>query len=507
MNGPGRTPLSQRLSARWSRGWSPTRVGPNEARILFDIAAAAGGALAAMTLVAIAQRRPPVVREWLAALTTTSVFLLVNAAQGLYSRRRTAPVGAKLVGLAGSVAVSGIVAASATGRLFVPVACCLFTLPPVLLARWMAHASRSSAVRLRRLVTDPHSPIAVLGGAGYIGTHTIAELLAHGHRVRVLDRLLYGREPIREFLENPNFALVEGDVTDIARLTEALNGCRAVVHLSGLVGDPACAIDANYTTHTNIVATRMAHEVARALGISRFLFASSCSVYGVADSEVTESSALNPVSHYARTKIESERELLRVIEDDFFVTILRFATVFGHSRRSRFDLVVNLFTAQAMVDGRIRVIGPNQWRPFVHARDLARAVRMALEAPGHLVQSQIFNVGDRRLNHTILDVARVVHAAASRHREVALEVEEQSAADRRNYFVSFERIRRLLGFEASVSLEQGVEEMVERFVDGRYGDYRREAYSNLATTRRAAEEFHDPDEQHRLYAPLWKAES
>ena len=133
-----------------------------------------------------------------------------------------------------------------------------------------------------------NSTVLVTGGAGYIGTHTVAELLSRGYAVRVLDRLMYGTDPLREFVGHPQFKLIEGDVTDIAKLTEAVNGCRSVVHLAGLVGDPACAVDPDYTIHTNIVATRMAHDVAHSLGVSRFIFASSCSVYGMADTEVDE---------------------------------------------------------------------------------------------------------------------------------------------------------------------------------------------------------------------------
>jgi nucleoside-diphosphate-sugar epimerase len=318
---------------------------------------------------------------------------------------------------------------------------------------------------------------------------------------------MYGTEPLQDFIGHPRFRLIEGDVTDIGKLTEVLNGCRAVVHLSGLVGDPACAVDPEYTVHTNIVATRMAHDVAHSLGVTRFIFASSCSVYGLVESEVDERSALNPVSLYARTKIDSERELLRSTPDNFFVTVLRFATVFGHSRRPRFDLVANLFTAQAMVEGRIRVIGPHQWRPFVHVRDLARAVVLSLEAPETLVQSQVFNVGDARLNSTILSLAETVQTVVSERRPVAIAVEEQGDADRRNYFVSFEKIRRLLGFEATVTLADGVREMAAEFAANHYDDYRMALYSNVATTRVAVEEFRDPEEQGRLYGPLGRASS
>jgi nucleoside-diphosphate-sugar epimerase len=477
-------------------------LGPNEARVLFDVAGVVWASVATVLLGSLVPasgvRSPP----WGAILLQSAAFFAANTAMGLYSRHRAAPVPFRLRRLV----IAGVVACGAglvVGRdLFASVAWGALLLPPVLLARWIAGVARSSALPMRRLVTAPHAPIAVLGGAGYIGTHTVAELLSRGHAVRVLDRLMYGTDPLRDFLAHPQFRLIEGDVTDIAKLTEAINGCRAVVHLAGLVGDPACAVDPDYTTHTNIVATRMAHDVAHSLGVSRFIFASSCSVYGMADAEVDERGALNPVSLYARTKIDSERELLRTTPDHFFVTILRFATVFGHSRRPRFDLVANLFTAQAMLEGRIRVIGPHQWRPFVHVRDLARSIVLALDAPEDVVQSQIFNVGDARLNRTILQLAESVRDVVSARREVAITVEEQADGDKRNYAVSFDKIRTLLGFEATVTIEDGVREMADQFAAGRYADYRTAEYSNVATTRLAVEEFHDPDEQARLYGPI-----
>ena len=208
------------------------------------------------------------------------------------------------------------------------------------------------------------------------------------------------------------------------------------------------------------------------------------------------------MSLYAHTKIDSERELLYAVRDDFFVTVLRFATVFGHSRRPRFDLVANLFTAQAMTEGGITVTGPQQWRPFVHVRDLARAIVHVLEAPAAVVQSQVYNVGARRLNATIGQLGELVADVAREFRgPVTITVREQAPQDRRNYLVSFEKIRRHLGFEVETWLADGIREVARRFADGSYRHYRDEVYSNVATTLRAVEHFYDPLQSQRLYAP------
>jgi nucleoside-diphosphate-sugar epimerase len=312
---------------------------------------------------------------------------------------------------------------------------------------------------------------------------------------------MYGRESLAEFLHNPNFELIEGDVTNIAKLTVAARNASAVVHLGGLVGDPACALDAQFTRHANVVATRMAKDVAISLGVSRFVFASSCSVYGVSDREVDEAGNLSPVSLYAQTKIDSERELLWNPPDGFFVTILRFATVFGHSRRPRFDLVANFFAARALTDGVIPVLGPQQRRPFIHVQDLARAIVAVLRADLYTVQSQIFNVGDQRLNMSIMQLAETVQKLVRPYRDAKITVNE-NPEDMRSYAVSFEKIRLKLGFEAGTLMEEGITEIVANLRAGKYRDYRDLIYSNVLTTSKALADFHSPAEMARLYGPL-----
>jgi nucleoside-diphosphate-sugar epimerase len=381
--------------------------------------------------------------------------------------------------------------------LWVPFSWALLALPRIFL-----NLSNKVATRgfVRRTIQG-RGPVLIVGGGGYIGTHVVTELLAAGFSVRVLDRLLYGKEPVAAFLGNPLFELVEGDATDLMKLIPAMEGASAVIHLAGLVGDPACAVDEAFTRHANVVATRIVKDMALTYGVERFIFASSCSVYGLNDEEVDETSPLNPVSLYAKTKIDSEKELLLCQVDDFCVTILRFATVFGHSKRPRFDLVGNLFTAQAFTDGKITLIGPQQWRPFVHVRDLARAIVITLKAKPEIVRNQIFNVGDRRLNMTIGQLCESVREIVSRERPVEV-VTITEAKDLRNYAVSFEKIETRLGFSAATMLEEGIREIVENFKAGNYANYRNEGYSNLEMTRKALHDFKDPIQSARLYSPI-----
>ena len=491
------------IRARVARGWSLSTLGPNEARLLFDASTAFAGLVAALLFVAAFVPARISLRQSAALGFAPVLFILWNGLAGLYTRFRIASWRRKavvLVGTVGATSVSCLVLGAAMSGV---VLWGLIVAPPVILARaFVAFPFTRHGSLVTTLVAHRHGPVVVLGGAGYIGCETVGLLLHRGYQVRILDRLMYGREPIAEFLGHPRFELIEGDVTDITKLTSAARNASAVIHLAGLVGDPACAVDPDFTRHTNIVATRMAKDVAQSLGVYRFLFASSCSVYGVSDTEVDELSALNPMSFYARTKLDSERELLHAVRDDFFVTVLRFATAFGHSRRPRFDLVANLFTAQAMIEGRITITGPQQWRPFVHVRDLARAIVHVLEAPANVVQSQVYNVGDRRLNATIGQLGELVADVAREFRgPVTITVHEQAAEDRRNYLVAFEKIRRHLGFEVETELRDGIREMAQRFADGSYQHYRDEVYSNVAMTLRAVEHFYDPLESERLYAP------
>jgi len=491
-------PILNLIRIRLGRGLTIRSIGPNEARILFDAIAGFVSAIAAVSFCRLFRAAPIELREIAFAVTLPLLFIFFNLTLGVYSRFRLALARVKALVLCTSVGLSGLAGWAAFRELWPIVLWAMLLTGPVVLARLLLslHAGRHRV--LTRIVVNRRGPVLVMGGAGYIGSHTVDLLLKSGHEVRVLDRMMYGGAALADFRSHPRFALIEGDVTDISKLTAAVRDCSAVVHLAGLVGDPACAVNPEFTRHANIISTRMAREVAEAMGVHRFIFASSCSVYGVSEKEVSETDSFNPVSLYAQTKIDSEKELLQVVRDDFFVTVLRFATVFGHSRRPRFDLVANLFTAQALANGLITVIGPQQWRPFIHVRDLARAIVMVLDAEPRVIQSQIFNVGDKRLNFTLLQLAEKVRDVCRRHRDVSISVSE-NAADRRNYAVSFQKIHSLLGFEASTLLEPGIEEMAAALSTHQY-NYLEQVYSNVAMTTRALSEFQN--DQSHLYAPL-----
>src|SRR5208282_471574 len=175
---------------------------------------------------------------------------------------------------------------------------------------------------------------------------------------------------------------------------------------------------------------------------------SSCSVYGATDEIMDENSKVEPVSLYGQLKVAAEQALLEAASEDFHPVLLRFATVFGLSNRPRFDLVVNLLSAKAWQDGVITIYNGEQWRPFVHVKDLAEAMILLLEAPLSVVSGQVFNVGDNRLNHTLSEVAEVILHVCPQAR-----VEWVENADRRNYRVKFDKIEKRIGFHCRYNLE------------------------------------------------------
>lgn len=319
--------------------------------------------------------------------------------------------------------------------------------------------------------------VLIIGGAGYIGSVLVRKLLDRGYHVTVLDALLYGDEGIRDLYGRPQFELIHGDFRDVEAVVRAMQYADAVVHLGAIVGDPACALDEKLTLEINLAATRLIAEVARGLGVQRFIFASTCSVYGASDQLLDERSALNPISLYARTKMDSERVLMALNDDRFAPIILRFATVYGLSPRPRFDLVINLLAASAVCEKRITIFGGDQWRPFIHVDDAAEAILKCLEAPLYAVKGQIFNVGSDDQNYQIAQLGDII-------KELIPDVEvirQGEDVDKRNYRVSFAKIRRHLGFIPRHTVVDGILEIKTAIEDGRIRDYRDARYSNYKT--------------------------
>jgi nucleoside-diphosphate-sugar epimerase len=320
--------------------------------------------------------------------------------------------------------------------------------------------------------------VTVTGGAGYLGALTVEELREAGHEVTVLDVLLHGQEDAGERIEELGARLVRGDVRDPEARRAALEGAETVVHLAAIVGDPACNREPELSQAVNVDASRALVDDARRLGVERLVFASTCSNYGrMADPTVPidEEGTLAPVSLYAEQKVGIERLLLGGVNGGPASTCLRFATVYGSGSRMRFDLTVNEFTRDLWAGRHLEVFGEQFWRPYVHVRDAARAVRRVVEAPRAEVAGQVFNVGHSEENYRKLDLVEVITGKLGRG-DVSF---VQSDEDPRDYKVSFEKIRDRLGFEPLMRVPDGVDEVIEGLEGRRYGDPFDPRYSNL----------------------------
>jgi nucleoside-diphosphate-sugar epimerase len=301
-------------------------------------------------------------------------------------------------------------------------------------------------------------------------------LLAEGHQVRVLDNLLHGGESLLGVWSHPDFEFVLGDVRDPAKVRASVAGMDAVVHLAAIVGDPACSREPDLARSVNLLASLALIEESQKAGISRFLFASTCSNYGKmrdADEYVDEESELSPVSLYAETKVAVERALLQSGRNgNWCPTPLRFATIFGVSPRMRFDLTVNEFTLEMLTKKQLKVYGEQFWRPYVHVLDAARAINLVLMSPAKTVGGTVFNVGATDQNLQKQQLVEMIRPYALDALVEFVHKEE----DPRDYRVSFTRIADLLGFRITRTVASGIEEVadlveskiIRNFGDGRF---------------------------------------
>jgi nucleoside-diphosphate-sugar epimerase len=318
--------------------------------------------------------------------------------------------------------------------------------------------------------------ILVTGGAGYIGSTLVPLLLTEGHEVRVLDELLHGGESLLGIWSHPNFEFLSGDICDRAHVQSALSHVDAVVHLAAIVGDPACARNPDLARAVNLDASLSLIEESKRAGVSRFVFASTCSNYGKmkdANQFVDEESELSPVSLYAETKVAVEKALLQSGHNaNWSPTPLRFATIFGVSTRMRFDLTVNEFTMEMLTKKRLKVFGEQFWRPYVHVRDAARGIKLVLSSPISKVGGSVFNVGATNQNFQKKQLVEMIQP----HAPDAVVEYVHKAEDPRDYRVSFARITDQLGFEITRTVAQGIGEVahlvrsnvIADFGDGRF---------------------------------------
>ncbi len=328
---------------------------------------------------------------------------------------------------------------------------------------------------LRQKADAPIRRVLVIGGAGYVGAALLRQLLAQGYAVRVLDVLLYGESAMAELRADPHFEFFHGDFRNIESVVRCMQDVDAVVHLGAIVGDSASDLEPEVTNEVNMAATRLIAEIARGYGVRRFVFTSTCSVYGSGDQTLDERSAVNALSLYAKSKLASEKILLDMTDSRFSPVILRLGTLYGLSYRPRFDLIVNLLSAKAVLEGQIMISDGDQWRPFLHVEDAARAIMDCLKASAGVVAGQIFNVGATRENYQFKDIAVMIcHVIPGTHVRYV-----ESGEPRRNYRVSCEKIEQWLGFHPTRTVRDGILEVKEAIERGEIRDYAASEYSNF----------------------------
>ncbi len=318
--------------------------------------------------------------------------------------------------------------------------------------------------------------VVVTGGAGYIGNYVTRFLLEKGYRIHMVDSLLFGDRGMSDFKDHPNLTFEQGNVLNVADLARAFKDAYAVIHLAAVVGDPACRKNPDLTRMVNVQSTKIVVDLCNFYGVERLLFASSCSVYGVAPPGIllNEGSYLNPVSLYAESRILSEEIILSNARNIAAPIIFRLATAYGYSSRMRFDLAVNIMALKAATEGKVLVLGGGQYRPFVHCEDIARVFVAALEAPEDKVKREVFNVGSNEQNFNIKELGTIIADTLGVPVDVRPERE-----DERSYRVDFAKLNWLLEYKVRRQIPESVIEISKAIEAREFEDWRDDKYYNV----------------------------
>lgn len=296
--------------------------------------------------------------------------------------------------------------------------------------------------------------VLVTGTEGYLGCLVAADLLRDGHEVTGVDTGFYRSGWLYNGVDASAHTLNK-DIRDLR--AEDLAGFDAVVHMAELSNDPLAAVAPELTYRINHAGSVSLATLAKQSGVSRFIYMSSCSVYGAADGDVDETSPVNPQTPYAECKVMVERDVLPMADDGFSPTFMRNATAYGASPRMRFDIVLNNLSGLAWTTKQIVMTSDGSpWRPLVHGLDISQAIRRVLEAPREGVHGEIFNVGDSRHNYRVREIAEIV---GSTFPGCSVSFGD-SGGDNRSYRVSFDKIaNKLPNFECQWDAQKGAEQL------------------------------------------------
>lgn len=315
----------------------------------------------------------------------------------------------------------------------------------------------------------------ITGGAGYIGSVLTSRLVKAGYDVRILDSLIFGKDGISKYVENNSIELISGDMRDETVLKKSVKDVDCVIHLAAIVGEPLCNKIPQAAKQINELATEKLVRISKESGISRFIYASTCSNYGSSKDIADERSPVNSLSLYSETKVKSEEIIITANNREFETCVLRFATAFGLSPRMRFDLLLQEFIRDAVVNNKIIVFGPDYWRPLVHVDDISTACLLAIEEHSKIIGGEIYNVGDNSQNYKKIDLAKLVQKYLP---ETEIEIYELKK-DPRNYRVSFDKIADKLHFKITKTVDYGIKEILEQIHNGKL-DPKESEFSNMS---------------------------
>ena len=308
--------------------------------------------------------------------------------------------------------------------------------------------------------------VLVTGGGGYVGAVLVRQMLEHGYRVKALDLYIYGKHVLNGVDGHPQLEVIQGDIRDHVLLRRIMPGCDTVIHLACISNDPSFELNPELGKSINLDAFRPLVETARDSGVTRVIYASSSSVYGIKDvPNVTEGMPLEPLTDYSKYKAMCEEILAEYQSDDFTTVTVRPATVCGFSPRQRLDIVVNILTNLGYHTGKIKVFGGDQLRPNIHIQDMVDVYLMLLDQPTERIAGKVFNAGCE--NYSVRQLAEMVRGVIGKDRVELIAVPTD---DNRSYHVSSERIARELGFRPKHTIEEAVRDLVRAFDEGRLED-------------------------------------
>lgn len=322
--------------------------------------------------------------------------------------------------------------------------------------------------------------ILVTGGGGYIGSELTEALVKEGYRVRVFDAFYFGKAHLMS-LRGP-LELIEGDVqTFDGSLFKEVD---AVIHLAAISNDPMADYAPKLCYRVNTHATEQLAVKAKKMGVCRFIFASSCSLYhlpGGNSAIAKENSIIHPISHYSQSKYQAENALLELVDKTFSVTIFRMATVGGYSKRLKFDLAVNTMVKSVLVNAEIIVFDGSQYRPLIDIRDVVQTYLLALKAPIKKIRGQIFNLAYE--NYLVSDLAKRVEQTVGKRGKKIKILQRLAEYETKSYKVSTEKIRKVLNIKPSFSAEDTVEYLLQQIERFQITDFDNPLYNNFLWTR------------------------